>query len=61
MYLPDAAILNGYVGTNGRADATKMLDFTKANGLRLIKVAAILSPPLVNKLVEVFASAPKGT
>jgi hypothetical protein len=56
MYLPGSALLNGYIGQDGKPDMTKMFELTRENGIRLIKLAAILSPPLVNKLIEVFAT-----
>jgi hypothetical protein len=56
IYVPSATILNG--GTSALAD---LFTFNRENGVRLLKLAAIVSPPVINKLIETFATLPKAT
>ena len=60
IYLPGAYLLTYGSGNKSAFILSPVLNPTHENFMRLLKLAAILSPPVINKLVEVISSVPKG-
>jgi hypothetical protein len=60
IYLPGSYLLTYGSGNKSAFILSPVLNPTHENFMRLLKLAAILSPPVINKLVEVISSVPKG-
>jgi hypothetical protein len=59
IYLPSAYVLNRKTTDSSERGLTSFFSLNRENGLRLLKAAAIVSPPIINKLIEIFAALPK--
>jgi hypothetical protein len=60
IYLPGSYLLTYGSGNKSAFILSPILTPTHENFMRLLKLAAILSPPVINKLIEVISSVPKG-
>lgn len=58
IYLPGALLIDfAAAGGSSSVKIEEFFQFNQENFMRLIRVAAIASPPIINKLIEAFASA----
>ena len=60
VYVPGAMLLNFRTSPSGSIDFNSWLKLDGTNFEKLVKVAAIASPALVNKLLDIFSIATKG-
>ena len=60
IYLPGAYLLASDSGKASTFVLGQIFAPTEENFMRLLKLAAILSPPVINKLVDVISTSPKG-
>jgi hypothetical protein len=60
VYVPGAYLLATESGTKPPLLLTTIFTPSHQNFMRLLKLAAILSPPIINKLIELLSASPKG-
>jgi hypothetical protein len=61
IYVPSAYVLSERTSPLDEGRFSHFFSLNRENAMRLLKLAAIVSPPIVNKLLEVFTAIPKGT
>jgi hypothetical protein len=57
IYLPSAYLLTLRPMAAGLGGLPRFFELNRESGLRLLKLAAIISPPIVNQLIETLAKA----